>query len=353
MPKKRNDGRYEVKVRVSRPGEPRRYKAVYGSTLREAREKQKAIEKEVQAGIDYLSSPTVSALADYYIAMRSPSLRPQTIRNYQFAIAHITDIIGDRQARSVSVDDARKAISKISEDISPYQGMRSRKILGMVWDDAISRSVLSSNPWRAVPVPQCKTAEKRYLTKGELQALEDAHLTPYDRTIVMVLRYTGMRIGEAVALQRKDIDFKRKLISVSKTSVDGVIFPTKTKAGIRKIPMPSKLVDALSEYLHKYIEERPDVYLFSGNGSSPWTKGTIWRHFEGIKKAAFGDDAPEDFSPHIFRHTYTHDLVTNGIPPITAQALLGHSSYAITLGVYAHYGWKDIDASQVVDIFNN
>jgi integrase len=342
MPKKRNDGRYELKVRVSRDGEPRKYKAVYGSTLREAQEKKRKLEAEVQSGIDTTYNPSVDGLIDYYLSLRSKEVRPQTVRSYRYALNHISELIGDRQAKSITVDDARKVIDFIADQVSPYQGIRARKMACMVWDDAVTRSVLPLNPWRAVPMPKHKTAEKRPLTEEELQALEQAPLTPYDRALVSILRYTGLRVGEATALQVKDI--ANGYISVSKTNVDGVIYPPKTAAGKRSVPVPKKLADVLSRYLPMVND-----FLFTSNGVTPWTKATIWRHFEEIKRVAH---MPDDFSPHIFRHTYTHDLVKNGIPPLTAQVLLGHSSYAITLGVYAHYGWKDIETENVLKIFD-
>ena len=350
MPKKRNDGRYELKVRISKPNEPRRYKAVYGSTLREAQEKKRKLEAEIAAGIESRNNPTVTAICEYYINMREPSLRPQTVENYRHALDHITALIGDRMAKDITVDDARETILQITDTISANQGSRARKIVCMVWDDAIARSVTTTNPWRSVPVPKHTAAEKRFLTDDELLKIEKANLIPSDRALISVLRYTGIRIGEAVALQVKDID--DAYVHVRKTSVEGQLFPPKTKAGKRSVPMPTVLKDILLPYIRTYTDGKPDTFLFSGNGSSPWTKGTIWRHFEEIGRQAFGKNVPDDFTPHVFRHTYTHDLVSKGIPPLTAQVLLGHSSYAITLGVYAHFGWQDVDTEKVMQIFN-
>ena len=351
MPKKRSDGRYELKVRVSAPTEPRRYKAVYGSTLREAQERKRQLEAEVAAGLETSQRPTVTALADYYLALRSTQLRPQTVNNYRHALAHITKRIGEAEAKTITVDGARKVIGSIVSDISPNQGIRARKLACMVWDDAITRSVLLTNPWRSVPVPKKDVTEKRFLTEQELRQLDEAPLTPYDRAIVTVLRYSGLRIGEATALQVKDIDLVGGYIHVTKTNVDGEIFPPKTAASKRNVPMPTVLRSALSDYINTYTDGKPNTYLFSASGKTPWGKATIWRHFEEIGRITFGT-ASEDFTPHIFRHTYTHDLAANGIPPLTAQVLLGHSSYAITLKTYAHFGWKDVATDTVVGIFD-
>lgn len=349
MPRKRSDGRYELKVRVNKPGEPRKYKAVYGATLREAQEKKRELETEISAGIEAAKKPTVTALVEYWLSLRTAELRPQTIVNYRHALSHVTKLIGDTVAKTVTVDIARNTISTITNEVSANQGQRARKMICMVWDDAIARSVVVSNPWRFVPVPKYKAAEKRYLTTDELEKLEKAQLIPADRALVCLLRYTGVRVGEATALQVKDINFRKKLVNISKTNVDGVLFPPKTKAGARSVPMPKALVDTLRDYIHNYTPDTPDTFLFSSDGSSPWTKASIWRHFENIERLAFGENP--DFTPHVFRHTYTHDLVANNVPPLTAQVLLGHSSYAITLNVYAHFGWKDIDADSVTKIF--
>ncbi len=351
MPKKRNDGRYELKVRISKPGEPRKYKAVYGTTLREAQARAKALETEVLEMLDHDQNPTTEELIGYWLTMRERVNRPQTVRNYRYAAKHIINRVGGKMARAVTVDMARKTIDNISDLHSPYTAGRARKIASMVWKDAIARSVVLTNPWEAVPVPKHKAADKRFLSEEELKKLSDAELVPQDRALVDILRYTGLRVGEATALQVKDIDLSARAVNVSKTNVDGEIYPTKTKAGERKVPMPNVLTERTDAYIKEYTDGRPDTYLFAINGR-PWGKSTIRRHFLSIGKQAFGDDAPADFTPHIFRHTYTHELVANNIPPLTAQVILGHSSYQITLGVYAHFGWHDIDMSDIIRVFD-
>lgn len=326
---------------------------MYGSTLREAQAKAKALEGEVAAGLNIAQNPTVSTLIDSWLDLRAIELRPQTIRSYRYATLRIVEMIGNRQARTITIDDARSIIAKIATTVSPNQGSRSRKIICMVWDDAVTRSVVQSNPWRAVPVPKHKQDEKRFLTEDELQKLDTADLIPIDRALISVLRYTGIRIGEATALRQRDVDFKTGYISIDKTNVEGVIYPPKTSAGKRKVPMPAVLISALREYMDNYLDTNPDGPLFPTVKGTYWGKATIWRHFLNIGSAAFGDDVPEDFTPHIFRHTYTHDLVAGGIPPLTAQVLLGHSSYAITLKVYAHFGWRDVAVDDVTRLFDS
>lgn len=103
---------------------------MYGSTLREAQAKAKALEEEVTAGLNVAQNPTVSTLIDSWLDLRAIELRPQTIRSYRYATLRIVEMIGDRQARTITVDDARSIIAKIATTVSPNQGSRSRKIKG-------------------------------------------------------------------------------------------------------------------------------------------------------------------------------------------------------------------------------
>ena len=349
MPKKRTDGRYELKVRISRPGEPRKYKAVYGSTLREAQEKKRKLEAEVQAGIDAYANPSVSTIVNDWLALKAVQTREQSHTAYRCAMKHITDAIGDRQSKAIDVTAARKTISDISETVSPYQANRCRKLVSAAWKDAIIRGVLTDNPWEKVPVIPLRQPEKRALTEEELTAIDRAKLIPRDRALVSLLRYTGCRISEAMALSVSDINFSERTISITKSLYNSVPGPTKTKAGTRRVPMPNTLIDILKDYI-KYLDDDIDI-LFPTRGGTYLNNSTRNKRWKTITKRIFGDNPPKDFTPHIFRHTYASTLVKNNIPPPTAQLLLGHDSLQTTLKTYTHFGYQDIDADAVRNIF--
>lgn len=350
MPKKRDDGRYELKVRISRPGEPRRYKAVYGSTLREAQEKKRKLEAEVQAGLDASVNPSVSDVVQEWLKVKSVTTRPQTLTAYDCAMKHITHAIGSRQAKSVDVVTARQVISDIATAVSPYQANRCRKLTAAAWKDAILRDAVTTNPWDKVPVISLSQPVKRALTDEELSLIDKADLRPMDRALVSVLRYTGMRISEAMALTLSDINFAERTISITKSLYNSVPGATKTKAGVRRVPMPNVLVDVLTEYIEHYHDERTEILFPSRVGTylNNSSRNTRWKN---IAHRIFGDAVPADFTAHIFRHTYASTLVKNHIPPTTAQLLLGHDSLQTTLKTYTHFGYQDIDTDAVRAIF--
>lgn len=349
MAKKREDGRYELKVRISRPGEPRRYKAVYGTTLREAQEKKRRLESEVAAGIDASVNPTVDSIISDWIAVKAVERREQTVVAYSCALKHITHAIGGRQAKSIDIQTARKVIADIAATVSPYQANRCRMLASSAWKDAIMRCVVSSDPWERVPMFPHQQAEKRSLTGEELKAIDQADLLPIDRAVISVLRYTGCRIGEVMALLVSDVSFDERTISITKNLYNGVAGPTKTKAGVRRVPMPDVLTDILKDYLDHYHIDSPILFPTRvGTYVNCSTRNKRWKR---ISHQIFGDAVPSDFTPHIFRHTYASTLVKNHIPPTTAQLLLGHDSLQTTLKTYTHFGYQDIDTDAVRSIF--
>ena len=347
--KKRQDGRYQKKVRISRPTEPPRYKYIYGSTIREVEQKKAELMAQVAAGIDLENDPTVSFAIDRWLAEREIHVRPQTLLNYRNSLKHIKDAIGDTRVRDVTVSDARRIYAKMVKDI-PVQAGRAVRFAASVFADEIDRGTIAKNPFKAVRLKKREAPTKRALTPEELDKIDRAPLSPFCRALVSLLRYTGMRRGEAIALTVDDIDFERNEIHITKTVTTlGTINPPKTKAGVRTVPMPPQLAEDLRAYI--YTQHSGTGYLFTTVHKTPISSGTFEGRWRVIAQQIFGDDVPEDFTAHIFRHTYAHDLVTHNVPLTTAMLLLGHDSIKTTMGVYAHFGYKDADTSAVLEIY--
>ena len=345
MPKKRADGRYEIKVKISRAGEPRKYVAVYGKTLRQAREKAEEMKSTL---FQPKTEVTVAEAIDYWLEQKAKVLRPQSLRNYKTAVGPVVDAIGTRPISEVSVDDVRQLHNKVAE-VSVVQANRMAARMKGVYGDAIVRGIIKENPWAYVTLQKHDKAEKRALTDAEMDAVEAADLNPWERAYISVLRYTGMRKGEALALDVDDLQFGMGIVSVNKTNVDGRIGPPKTKSSNRRIPMPDPLVKTLKEYLSEY--HPGEGLLFPNTLGRPMSFSSFSPIWKRIAAAIYGDSPPADFTPHIFRHTYASTLVKNHVPPTTAQLLLGHRSLSTTMNVYTHLGWQDIDAEQINNIF--
>jgi integrase len=167
----------------------------------------------------------------------------------------------------------------------------------------------------------------------------------------MVALFTGMRLGEVLALRRNRVDLGAKIAQVrealEQTKAHGVRFkPPKSRAGRRDITLPDVLVDVLREHLKGQLElwmqlgaGRPpeDALLFAGIGGEPPSPNAV--------SAAWADFAESIGMPevtfHALRHTHASQLIDEGVDIVTISKRLGHAKPDITLRIYAHLFKKD------------
>ena len=175
------------------------------------------------------------------------------------------------------------------------------------------------------------------LTMEQVEAITAA--APHHKygILPLLMLYTGLRRGEAVALRWKDIDFERGIITVSQAAVyignrTTQIGDTKTKAGHRKLP----LLPILREQLG--TPGAPDNYVLY-NRTTPLPYTSIKRHWTQLQ-----EDIPAmaDATPHRLRHTYLLLLRRAGVDAATQQYLMGHADYDTTANIYTHIDETDV-----------
>jgi integrase len=135
------------------------------------------------------------------------------------------------------------------------------------------------------------------------------------KALVLTLRYSGMRIGDVVGLQKPHLKGDKLFLNTQKSG--SKIY----------VPLPKMAVEALNA-----IENGSAYFFWSGKGLrksavADWQR-TIRRLFE---------IADVHGHPHMFRHTFATDLLSRGIPIEDVSALLGHRSVRITEAYYSHW----------------
>ncbi|MBT1516443.1 site-specific integrase [Bradyrhizobium sp. SRL28] len=166
----------------------------------------------------------------------------------------------------------------------------------------------------------------------------------------MISLFTGMRLGEVLALRWGRVDLDRKVIQVrealEETKAHGIRFKTpKSKAGRRDLTLPDFLVDTLREFRKGQLESRlamglgklQDALLFAGlDDALPSQKrySKAWSDFADQIKMP-------DLAFHNLRHTHASQLIDAGVDIVTISKRLGHAKPDITLRIYAHLFQKD------------
>lgn len=183
-------------------------------------------------------------------------------------------------------------------------------------------------------------AEMQTWTPEEFAKFQEKVSLPIYSLYFETLFWTGMRRGEAIALQKSDLDGGWVNIHANqRTAVEG-LKPTKTKQS-RRI----RLDDTLAAKLEALKAASDGPYLFGGD--SPLSPTTINRVFV----TAIRDSGVKPIRLHDLRHSHATWLINNGVNIVAVSKRLGHASIEQTLKTYTHL-LKDTD-DQMMDLINH
>ena len=245
--------------------------------------------------------------------------------------------------------------------IAEYSNSVISKISNMLksaLDKAIVLNVLNNNPFNIkglINIPKSTKHDKKVdsLTIEEQKLLIEELKKGYDEysNILFVLLYTGMRVGEALALSPNDIDLNNNLIHINKTLTrninDKFIIgaTTKTYAGTRDIPITNLIKDIFTDAPNC---QNKTFFISNGKIINP---STINAHFKRIcknanirtittKKKKHKEDEKSvnlkssNVNTHMLRHTYATRCIESGMSAVVLSKLLGHADIETTLNTY-------------------
>jgi integrase len=221
--------------------------------------------------------------------------------------------------------------------------LRAHGVLSGTLADAVKSKRLSANPARGVENLPRKTGKRHvYLSADDVYQLADE--SGQYRALVLLLAYTGIRWGEAVALRVRDVEFLRRRISVSENAVQlGVkhaVGPTKGRKA-RSVPVPTFVLNELSVQCQ---DKAPGELVFPARdgGYLPRPKSSAGWFAAAVTKAKV-----QKITPHDLRHTCASLAVSAGVNVLALQRMLGHTSAKVTLDTYADLFDDDLDAVAV------
>lgn len=209
------------------------------------------------------------------------------------------------------------------------------------------------NPAAGIELPQNirpDIAKHNYFTFDERKRLEEEMSRTYSNgapvyrfaPIIMLLMYTGMRIGEASALTWDDIDFTENLIDINKSiiyiPIDGKYetitqSSVKTDSSIRILPMSRKAREALIKL--KEMSGNSNLVLNTVNYKTP-TRASIGKSLTRMCRNAGIIGKDETRGVHTLRHTFATMLFENGCSIKIVSELLGHCDTKVTENIYIH-----------------
>jgi len=237
-------------------------------------------------------------------------------------------------------------IKKILPNMTVYSNSTIDKIYRLFnkpFEIALSERIIMYNPMNNITISKPKSDKKdkkqEALNKKEMKNLVEIleKETSSHSDVLLIQLYTGMRIGEVLALRIDDIDFKDNIININKTITTDengktiIGDTTKTYAGTRKILMDTPVKDIL-EKIRKKIITNIKGFLFYDNSRNKFIAPSTVNSY--LKRINSKYNIADNLHTHTLRHTFTTRCIESGMQPNVLQKILGHKDIKVTLGVY-------------------
>lgn len=324
--RKRKSGGYETQITVVNPDGKRGRKSLYASTYREVEEKLIAELKAIQDGLPVKTSERGTVrelLSDYYHA-HAPTKRVNTQRWWRVALHEVNAHLGDRQWRKIRPADVRYLQSELLKSLSPQSANLYVLFLRQAYRQAYLDGEIAKNPCESVRTLKESVQRYEVLTPEEVKRLCEVEGQKGD--LWFLLATTGMRIGEALGLTRRDIDLDAGTIKIERTrlTVEGKTYtnPPKSRRGNRTITLDA----AQLERIRGLMSRSPDVALFRSSHS------TVLGWWKAVRRQI---GLPPQCRMHDLRHTAATLMLQRGVPIPTVARVLGDKETTI-LNTYAH-----------------
>ena len=281
---------------------------------------------------------------------KANNIRPLTFESYERIIRlYIKPKLGSYKLSDLKNHDIQKEVNKLGASRTTELFCT---ILKASLRHAVRLDMLLKNPSEYIIIPRKNKRAIKPLNVKERHELTKALSSHRLGVAFYLLVVTGMRKGELLALKWDDIDFRNKMINVSKSSKRIRVFKnrepagyenvegnTKTEKGRRIIPMLDKTVAMMKYHMAKQNIEKVKAKQYQDKQyvfCSRQGKVISGRNFNKYFYKFLADNGIDKITPHGLRHTFATAGLENGIELKSMQELLGHSSINVTANIYTH-----------------
>lgn len=357
----RKDGRWVASIQsgFKENGRPN-IKTKYAKTQAEAKRKLKELIKEIYAPREEIitNNALVKEYCDNWLVnVQSNILKPSSYDRKEMTLENqVYPLIGDICMSQVVFDDIQFMVNELKKQNLSYSTIKKAyEAINGCFKYALIKGDINKNPCIGVTLPKNLKRQDgniKFYTEEQIKLLLEQSTIQYSTGRnkyrlgygIQFLLYTGLRIGEALALTWKDVDFENKTIKVNKNlkqvknrdnNSQGnykiiIQDSTKTTAGSRIIPLNNKSIEALNHIKDVTGQYKYVMATETGNNVSGRTYDTMFRKIQescGFK---------EIYGVHALRHTFASLLFKKGVDVKTVSEILGHKDVSVTYNTYIH-----------------
>lgn len=281
---------------------------------------------------------TVAGFLAQFLTRKKGRVAPKTYASYRLAVAQLNENLGERR-----VSDLFSA--QVVQDA--YDALAARGLSGssLAWAHTTLKQALryAAEEGRHVPLipkhirpPRSRSEPARAIPLADLSRFLEAARQDEPLWYAMweLARYSGLRLGELLALRWEDVRptsvAVRQSLSEDEHGDPWIKPYPKSAAGVRTVPIPREAVAPLEGLPHT----TPGELVFANREGGPLLKSSASHAFQRAWAAA---KLPEQAHIHLLRHTYAKSLFDLAVPLPLIASRMGHANPAITLSLYAHF----------------
>ncbi|MCK1994899.1 site-specific integrase [Peribacillus muralis] len=330
-------------------------------TKKEAQLAANKLEESIlNGGVIRESNITFETFANEWLEYYGTQVKVSSVRARRIAMKHLVSTWGHLPLRKITKHMYQSRINELNKEFSPNYIDSIHTTGNMIFKHAIRQDLIKTNPTYGFVMPKKYVTvedieedevKEKFLELNELKTflrITKEHGLYLDYLCFATLAYTGMRLGEMLALKWTDLDLTKKTIRITKTyynpnnkSTGYQLLTPKTKKSIRTIMIDDGLVALFKAHKREQMElkmkqrlvyENQD-FIFAENIGHPRVMKQMVLRLQRLMKRL---DVDKHITPHSFRHTHTSLLIEAGAGVKEIQERLGHSDINTTMNIYAH-----------------
>jgi integrase/recombinase XerD len=265
-----------------------------------------------------------------FLALLATRRAPRTVEAYRRDLVHVAERLG-KPVASATTDDLRMYLAQLRADgLAPSTISRRISAVRAFYTHQVLLGMRGDNPAAELESPRRRPKLPRTLSPRETELLIEAATgtTPRamrDAALVELLYGGGLRVSEAVGLERAAVDLEERLVRcIGKGNKE------------RIVPIGRSAAEALRRYLARgrpYLDRRLRPELFLNARGGPLTRAGAFLIVRRLAEKAGLD--PERVHPHLLRHSFATHLLEGGADLRSVQEMLGHADLATTQ-IYTH-----------------
>ena len=363
------NGSWEYIVSAGRDPATNKYIRITKSGFRtktEARHAAEKVEHELRQGT-YVkeSNTTFGDFFKQWLSHYEKRVKVSSVRARKIAAKRLLDEWEYYTINNISMSMYQQHIDELSTKFSRNYIESIHSTGRMIFNHAEKLKIIRHNPTDHFEMPRMENDEvtedveeiESFLEQDELSRfllLAKEHGLRNDLVIFSTLAYSGVRIGELLALKHSDVDMKTNEISISKTyynpnnnKKEYTILTPKNRGSVRKIELDPFVIQLIREMIKQQKEEmmknrkiyHDEGFLFTDLQGYPMTIRLISTRLQRLMKL-FNKNIQEKeqkhITPHSFRHTNISLLIEANVPIGEIQRRVGHTDINTTMNIYTH-----------------